>query len=144
LNTKLSLIGLVLALTTSNTTLLFAQLEPIGIFEHHQDVGDPSLKGSIEYDKEAQTYTFSAAGKNMWATADQFHFAWKKIKGDFIIRATVKFIGKGTDAHRKFGIIARDKLTTDSRYADACVHGDILNSLQYRSEDRDSTDQVTL
>ena len=80
----------------------------------------------------------------MWYTADQFHFAWKKIKGDFIIRATVKFIGKGTDDHRKIGIIARDNLNTDSRYADACVHGDILSSLQYRAKDGDSTFQVEL
>ncbi len=118
------------------------QLEPLGIFDHHQDVGNPQLKGAVVYDKENQTYTMSAAGKNMWATEDQFHFLWKKIKGDFIIRASIKFIGKGTDPHRKIGIIARDKLTTDSRYADACVHGDILTSLQYRPKDGDSTYQV--
>ena len=29
-----------------------------------------------------QTYLFSGAGKNMWAKEDQFHFAWKKIKGE--------------------------------------------------------------
>ena len=65
------------------TVPVFAQLEPIGIFEHHQDVGDPTLKGSAVYDKENQIYTLSAGGKNMWYTADQLHFAWKKIKGDF-------------------------------------------------------------
>lgn len=119
-------------------------LEPIGIFDHHQDVGDPRLKGSAEYSKADQTYTMTAAGANMWATADQFHFAWKKIKGDFIIRATVRFIGKGTDDHRKIGIIARDRLTTDSRYADACVHGDILTSLQYRVSDGAQTEQAVL
>jgi Tol biopolymer transport system component len=123
---------------------LFGQLDPVGIFDHHEDVGSPKLKGSVVYNKEEQTYTLSGAGKNMWATADQFQFAWKKIKGDFIIRATVKFIGKGAAEHRKIGIIARDKLTTDSRYADACVHGDILTSLQYRTKDADSTYQVEL
>ena len=137
-------IYLVLLITWLHTTALFAQSEAVGIFDHHQDVGEPKLKGSAIYDKEAQTYTLTGGGKNMWYTTDQFHFAWKKIKGDFIIRATVKFIGKGTDPHRKIGIIARDKLTADSRYADACVHGDILTSLQYRSMDQDSTYQVTL
>lgn len=124
--------------------LIAQQLDPIGIFEHHQDVGDPRIKGSVVYNKEDQTYTMSGAGANMWAKADQFHFLWKKIKGDFIIQATVNFIGKGTDNHRKIGIIARDKLTTDSRYADACVHGDELTSLQYRPVDGDSTKQVEL
>ncbi len=143
LNAILNRASLVLFIVILQANIVFSQsLEPVGIFEHHQDVGDPKLKGSVVYDKENQTYTVSGAGKNMWATEDQFHFLWKKIKGDFIIRASVKFIGKGTADHRKIGIIARDKLTTDSRYADACVHGDVLTSLQYRPKDGDSTDQV--
>src|SRR5690606_17665773 len=60
------------------------------------------------------------------------------------VRATIRFIGEGQAEHRKIGIIARDKLTTDSRYADACVHGDILTSLQYRPADGEQTDQVEL
>ena len=134
-------LSLIILLTT---TPLFAQLEPVGIFDHHQDVGNPKLKGSAVFDKESQIYTLSSGGKNMWYTEDQFHYAWKKIKGDFIIRATIKFIGKGTDPHRKIGIIARDNLNNNSRYADACVHGDILSSLQYRAKDADSTFQVVL
>lgn len=122
----------------------FAQVEPLGIFEHHQDVGNPKLKGSGVYNKDEQTYTLSSAGINMWTNADQFHFAWKKIKGDFIARATVRFIGNGSADHRKIGIIARDQLTTDSRYADACVHGDILSSLQFRPTDGAQTEQVVL
>ena len=115
---------LVFISATFGTPNLIAQkLEPVGIFEHHQDVGNPKLKGGVVYNKEDQSYTVSGAGKNMWATEDQFHFLWKKIKGDFMIRATIKFIGKGTDPHRKIGIMARDNLNTGSRYADACVHG---------------------
>jgi hypothetical protein len=91
-----------------------AQMNPIGIFGHSQDIGDPKLKGSTTYDKEEQAYTMTGAGINMWATADQFQFAFKKIKGDFIVRATIKFVGEGTDAHRKIGIIAREELTADS------------------------------
>lgn len=118
------------------------QSEPVGIFDHHQDVGNPKLKGGVVYNEKDQTYTVSGAGANMWAAADQFHFLWKKIKGDFIIQANIQFIGKGTDPHRKIGIIARDQLTTDSRYADACVHGDILSSLQYRGSNGAQTEQV--
>ena len=125
-------------------TNLIAQVEPMGIFEHHEDIGNPKLKGAVVYDKIDQTYTVNGAGINMWATADQFHFLWKKIKGDFMINATVRFIGKGTDPHRKIGIIARDKLTTDSKYADACVHGDGLTSLQFRSGDGAQTEQAVL
>jgi TolB protein len=143
LNATLTRASLIVLIVLVQAPALYAQqLEPVGIFDHHQDVGNPKLKGSVVYDKEKQTYTMSGAGKNMWAIEDQFHFLWKKIKGDFMIRATIQFIGKGTADHRKIGIIARDKLTSDSRYADACVHGDILSSLQYREKDGDSTYQV--
>ncbi|HEX8037640.1 MAG TPA: biopolymer transporter TolR, partial [Chryseosolibacter sp.] len=135
---------LILALLLLASHSLSAQLNPTGVFEHHQDVGNPELKGSVVYDPVNQTYTMSGAGANIWATADQFHFLWKKIKGDFIIRATIRFVGSGTVAHRKIGIMARDRLTTDSRYADACVHGDDLTSLQFRPQDGDSTGQVSV
>ena len=69
------------------------QLAPVGAFDHHEDVGNPKLKGSVVYSQQEQIYTVSGAGANMWAKADQFHFLWKKIKGDFIIQATVNFIG---------------------------------------------------
>jgi len=118
--------------------------QPLGVFDGHGDVGDPIRQGSAAYNTQTQEYTVEGAGVNMWTNIDQFHFLWKKIKGDFIITATVRFIGKGTADHRKIGIIARDKLTTDSRYADACVHGDILTSLQYRPSDGAQTEQVVI
>lgn len=127
-----------------NGTHIVAQQNPVGAFDGHTDVGEPALKGSVSYDLNTQEYTMEGAGVNMWANTDQFHFLYKKIKGDFIISATIRFIGKGVNSHRKIGIIARDKLTTDSRYADACVHGDELTSLQYRPGDGAQTEQVIL
>ncbi|HPM31753.1 MAG TPA: biopolymer transporter TolR [Chryseolinea sp.] len=142
---KLNRSLLVLLLAIVPIASLHAQsLEPVGIFDHHQDVGNPKLKGSVVYDKTNQTYALTGAGKNMWALEDEFHFAWKKIKGDFIIRATIKFVGKGSVDHRKIGIIARNSLSKTSPYADACVHGDILSSLQYRGKEADTTYQVEL
>jgi TolB protein len=126
------------------SSIVMAQTEQVGIFDQHEDVGNPKIKGSVIYNKEDQTYLFYGAGKNMWAKEDQFHFAWKKIKGDFIIRATIRFIGTGKNEHRKIGIMARETLATGSRYADACVHGDILSSLQFRLADNDTTGQVVV
>jgi Tol biopolymer transport system component len=122
------------------------QNNPVGDFEHHQDVGGPYLKGNTVYNTQDQTYLLSGAGKNIWAREDQFQFAWKKIKGDFIIKATAKFLGKGVAGHRKIGIMAREKLTKDSRYADGALHGGLplLTSLQYRHNDADTTGQVIL
>ncbi|WP_462221896.1 TolB family protein [Ferruginibacter sp.] len=126
------------------SSIVMAQTQQVGIFDQHEDVGNPKLKGTVVYNKDEQTYLFSGAGNNMWAKADQFHFAWKKIKGDFIIRATIRFIGTGKNEHRKIGIMARETLATGSRYADACVHGDILSSLQFRPVDNDTTGQMVL
>lgn len=125
-------------------TSAYSQLEPVGIFEHHQDIGNPKIKGAVTYNKEDQTYTMTGGGTNMWANADQFHFMWKKIKGDFIVRATVQFVGPGTIDHRKIGIIARDQLTADSRYIDGAVHGDVLTALQYRPSDAAATEHIVL
>jgi Tol biopolymer transport system component len=123
---------------------LSAQMKSLGVFDHHQDVGDPKLAGNAVYNEADQTYTVTGAGADMWTNRDQFHFAWKKIKGDFIVQTTVRFVGTGAAARRKIGIIARDALTTDSRYADACVHGDRLTSLQFRPKDGDPTEQIEI
>jgi Tol biopolymer transport system component len=123
-----------------------AQQNHPGVFEEHGDVGNPVLKGDAVYNKEDQTYLLSGAGKNIWTRVDQFQFIWKKIKGDFIVKATVQFIGKGVAGHRKLGVMARDKLTTDSRYIDGAFHGGLplLTSLQYRQSDGDTTGQLII
>jgi TolB protein len=115
-----------------------------GFFDENIDVGNPSLPGKVAYDVESQEYTLTGAGENMWAKTDQFNFLYKKIKGDFTINATIKFIGAGVNPHRKIGIMARNSLTGSSAYADACVHGDILTSLQYRQTESAETEQVVL
>jgi Tol biopolymer transport system component len=131
-----------LFILVSSTSI--AQLSPIGQFDHHQDVGNPKKAGSAVYNEKDQTYTITGAGINIWSKIDQFHFIWKKIKGDFSVSATIQFVGKGVADHRKIGIMAREELTTNSRYADACVHGDILSSLQYRESDTANTYQVAV
>ncbi|MDQ8185324.1 hypothetical protein [Pelagicoccus sp. SDUM812002] len=137
--------------TLINTAIGFVSLCPlstmtfanaVGDFTHTTDVGDPELSGSSSYSESTQSYTLSGAGINMWAEQDQFQFAYREIKGDFIIRATVEFEGEGVDPHRKIGIIARNSLDSDSPYVDACVHGDGLTSLQYREGKGGATDQI--
>src|SRR6187551_2004218 len=74
----------------------------------------------------------------------QHQFAWNKLKGDFIVRARIEFVGMGVDPHRKAGWIARSSLDAGSPYADACVHGDGLTSLQYRRTGGAVTEQLVL
>jgi len=131
-----------ITLVSSTTPPLSAG--PVGHFSFSGDVGDPALAGSTRYHDEAQTYHMSAAGKNLWFAADEFQFAWNIMEGDFIVRARVEFIGEGVNAHRKFGWMVREDLDTDSVYADGCVHGDGLTSLQYRRIKGEDTAEVIL
>jgi TolB protein len=130
----------------SFTLPVFGQTKNMGLFSENADIGNPLLKGNTVYNEKDQTYLLSGGGNNIWFREDQFQFLYKKIKGDFIIRATAKFIGKGVAGHRKIGIMAREDLTKGSKYADGVLHGGLpLNtSLQYRLTKGDTTGQVLI
>ena len=106
----------------------------IGIFEGNQDIGAVSLPGSVSYNENEQEYLIESSGENMWFATDQFHYLWRSIQGDFILRARVSFIGEGANPHRKLGWMVRSSLSEDSPHANAAIHGDGLSSLQYRKE----------
>lgn len=109
-----------------------AQDNQLGIFDGQSDVGMVKHKGNATYNSATQQYQLEGSGTNIWATKDEFHFVWKKMKGDFILRANVAFIGKGVEEHRKIGWMVRSSLDTNSTQINAVVHGDGLTSLQYR------------
>ena len=79
----------------------FAQ-HPVGIFENSVDIGNPKLTGSASYDEASQTYSLSGAGSNIWFNRDEFHFVYKKLKGDFTLTADFAFTGDtvGAVGHR--------------------------------------------
>ena len=110
-----------------------AQDYSANIFEGHGDVGSCALKGDLQFVPETQEYLLTGSGENIWFGEDQFHFAWKKMKGDFILQADITFIGEGSHAHRKAGWMIRQNLETGSPHVSGTVHGDGLTSLQYRS-----------
>lgn len=103
-----------------------------GIFSSNGDVGKILRPGSVRFDSAKGTYLVAGSGENMWATADGFHFVWKKVSGDVALAATIGWIGASGQPHRKAALIIRQSLDPDSPYADAVLHGDGLTSLQYR------------
>ena len=115
--------------------------ETAGIFNHRTDVGNPELKGKSIYDAETGEYTLTGAGENIWFDADEFHFLCSKVEGDFILQARARFIGEGTNPHRKLGIMIRDSLSSESAHVSAVVHGDGLTSLQYRNKAGNNTEE---
>jgi len=114
----------------------------LGEFEGHGDVGGPKIAGTAAWNAVSQEYTLTAAGTNMWAARDEFHFVWKKMRGDFILQTRVELVGKGVEPHRKLGLIVRKTLDADSPYADVAVHGEGLTSLQFRRTPGAATEQI--
>jgi TolB protein len=118
------------------------QPSAVGDLESHGDIGEPKLKGAATYNAASQEYVLTAGGTNMWGTRDEFHFAWRKLRGDFILQARVELLGAGVDPHRKAGWIVRRSLEADSPYVDTAIHGDGLTSLQFRRTQGVITEQI--
>ncbi|MGF7140425.1 TolB family protein [Roseimarinus sediminis] len=113
-----------------------------GIFDQQNNIGSPSLNGFAHYDAGTDRYHLSGAGKNIWDQEDEFFFLSKEIDGDFILRASLKFEGDGVNPHRKIGIMLRESLTAGSAHINGVLHGDGLTSLQYRSTDGATTEEL--
>jgi TolB protein len=127
---------------TSTVITTFSQQKAIGVFDSQSDVGKVNKPGAARYDAAKDEYTIEGSGANIWADHDDFHFVWKRIKGNFILTARARFIGKGVEPHRKIGWMARSSLDTDSPHVSAVVHGDGLTSLQFRRTKGASTEEV--
>lgn len=114
-------------------------LQNSGSFENHADVGSVRHAGACVYDDALQSYKVSSAGANIWGRQDAFHFVWRRMHGDFIVTTRARWIGTGTNPHRKLGWMARASLDADSPHISAAAHGDGLVSIQYRGAQGDET-----
>ena len=122
----------VLIMGTCVTRVVLADDQPLGIFDHHADVGAVKNPGAVAFDADRQEYTITASGENMWNDHDEFHFIWKQLKGDFIVQARAHFLTEGGQPHKKFGWIARSSLDPNSAHVNVSIHGDGRTSLLWR------------
>ena len=124
-------IALIAALLLSSLFTM-AQSNSVGIFDNHADIGNPKIKGSAIYNTADQSYDLKAGGYNIWFNRDEFHYAYNKLKGDFILTANVKLLGDGKEGHRKIGWMIRADDHDDAAHISAVLHGDGLTVLQWR------------
>jgi len=110
-----------------------AQVDSLGLFEHHQDIGNPKITGSSKYDPVTHTYTLTGSGYNIWFNRDEFQYLFRKIKGDFVATANFEFIGDQGNNHRKIGWMIRESTDDNAIHVSAVEHGDGLTVLQWRS-----------
>src|SRR6266498_4613501 len=134
----LKLIGLFLTCFFS----LYGIGQKVGIFDGHDDVGSVLHNGLADYHASKQQYKLTGSGGNIWFTHDEFQFAWKRMKGDFILQARGTLVGAGTEPHRKFGWMIRSSLDSTSAMVCTGLHGDGLTSLQYRKAPKTNVEQV--
>ncbi|MBC7912576.1 MAG: TolB family protein [Pyrinomonadaceae bacterium] len=137
---KKIVIAAVLLLSFSYSS--FSQ-QKIGIFDGSTDVGTFVKPGSASYILPTRQYVISGAGYNVWFDHDEFHYLWKRMKGDFILYTRAEFAGwNGVEEHRKAGWMVRKSLDGNSAHINAVVHGDGLTSLQFRRTSGANTEEI--
>jgi TolB protein len=119
----------------------FGQTGKLGSFTNSDDVGAPPIKGSAEFDASTGQYKITGSGTDIWGKADQFHYVWREMSGDFTVMATAKFLTEGI-GHRKGVIMLRKSLDTDSPFVQLAIHGDGTPSVQLRNTKADDTNTV--
>src|ERR1041384_5504938 len=119
--------------------LVFQQTS-VGTFADQTDVGIPLRSGRATYRNDE--YIIEGAGANIWNDRDEFHFVWRRLKGNFILSTNAEFVGKGVEPHRKIGWMVRYSLDPGATHVSAVLHGDGLTSLQFRRVQGGPTDQI--
>lgn len=71
-------------------------------------------RGDATYD--GSTFTVSGSGADIWGTADQFHYTWMSMSGDFEVNALVSSI-QNVNAWTKAGVMIRETPSAGSRHA---------------------------
>ncbi|MEJ7780749.1 MAG: hypothetical protein WKF68_14290 [Daejeonella sp.] len=112
-----------------------------GIFDGQGDIGSNVKPGSTTYIPQTQQYVISGAGANVWDGNDEFHYLWKRMKGDFILYTRAAFVDDGVDPHRKAGWMVRTNLDGNSAHINAVAHGDGLTALQFRKIKEANTEE---
>ncbi|HMJ92318.1 MAG TPA: immunoglobulin domain-containing protein, partial [Candidatus Acidoferrum sp.] len=77
------------------------------------DIGNPLRLGS-HYTCDSENIELVGGGTDLWNAADQFHYAYKSIAGDFDAKVRVTSLA-GANAITKAGIVARESTNAGSR-----------------------------
>jgi TolB protein len=122
-----------------------ASFAQIGIFETEGEVGNPGKTGKVVYDSKTEEYAITGGGYNMFHGTDHCHFVWKKMAGDFFVRARSKgYIVQGAVPAKycKTGWMFRKSLSTGSPYAGTAIHQDGNASVLARPAEGVETNNV--
>ncbi|MHC4430643.1 MAG: PA14 domain-containing protein, partial [Planctomycetota bacterium] len=101
--------------------------------------GNPASVGSFT-EGPAGTYTMTGSGVDIWADADEFHYAYKTLSGNGSITAKVESL-VNTDPFAKVGVMVRNSLDADAANVALLLTPENGVRFQYRSNAGDVTDR---
>ena len=78
------------------------------------DVGNPALAGQTTVITAGSAYDIAAAGRDIYAKSDQFHYAFVVQTGDFDLRVRVAALS-AVNEWSKAGLMARESMAAGSR-----------------------------
>jgi TolB protein len=104
--------------------LLLALAAALGQFDAHSDLGAPATAGTATFNGATQEYILKPTNTP--------HFAWKRIKGDFTVQASVEFLDKQPGPQATAGLVLRTGAGAGSSFAGVVVRSDRQATIQYR------------
>jgi Tol biopolymer transport system component len=119
------------------STMLKAQ-QKTGTFFESNDIGNPFKKGSVMYNVNEQSYLITGGGSITSGNQEDFHFAHKKLTGDFILTADFSVEASSKNADKEFGWMIRSSLSNNSKQLSACQDHKGTMYMQWRK----STNEV--
>jgi hypothetical protein len=94
------------------------------------DIGSVGLAGSSSFDNGR--FTIKASGSDIWDAADSFHYVYQTSTGDCEVKARVTGL-QNTDPWAKAGVMIRESLSPNSKFAMMIITPANGTSLQYRN-----------
>ncbi|MEW6236285.1 MAG: hypothetical protein AB1656_12940 [Candidatus Omnitrophota bacterium] len=113
----------------------------IGAFSDSIDIGNVAAAGSAtaedlgagDFGARVYEYLIKASGADIWGTADEFHYVYMQVEGDFTIFGRTEIeVGDGDPTWSKSGLMVRDNLTPGSPYAYAMFRSNMDFMPQWR------------
>ncbi|MFB3785059.1 MAG: hypothetical protein ACE15F_01680 [bacterium] len=108
-------------------------LPAVGIFDGHADIGAVEAAGNAAFNSSTGEYEVTGSGADIWGTADEFHYVFKPVRGDFSLKAAIQLDPfESADPWVKAGLMIRDSLQPGAIFYDAILRADLQASSQWR------------
>jgi hypothetical protein len=115
-------------------------LGDLGLFTHHQDIGDVNAAGSASFNAQSGEYRVEGSGADIWGSVDEFHFLFKQISGDFTLEAKMDALNLGSNDWAKMLLMARQSLDPSAaNFASRLRESNREASSQWRSGQGESS-----